>query len=94
MLDLDFLYKIGCSHEQTTIEHHYHFDIFNEVINFVLIKLNTRFNELSVKLLSLNVVLDPKNSFESFNSDDIYKLAKKFYPKILQIKTLLLLSIS
>ena len=45
MLDLDCLYKIGRSREQTTVEHHYHFDVFNE----------------------------------SFNSDDICKLAKKFY---------------
>ena len=42
-------------------------------------ELNTRFNELSVELLSLSVALDLKNSFESFNSDDICKLAKKFY---------------
>ena len=44
-----------------------------------MIELNTKFNELSVELLSLSVALDPKNSFESFNSDDICKLAKKFY---------------
>ena len=51
---LDCLYKIGCSHEQTTIEHHYLFDVFNEAIDFILIELNTRFNELSVELLSLS----------------------------------------
>ncbi|XP_022877831.1 uncharacterized protein LOC111395863 [Olea europaea var. sylvestris] len=43
-------------------------------------ELNTRFNELSVELLSLTVALDPQNSFESFNGDDICKLAEKFYP--------------
>ena len=77
--DLDCLYKIGRSHEQTTVEHHYHFDVFNEAIDFILMELNTRFNELSVELLSLGMDLNPKNSFESFNSDDICKLAKKFY---------------
>ena len=81
MLDLDCLYKIGCSREQTTIEHHYHFDVFNEVIDFVLMELNTRFNELLVELLSFSVALDPKNSFEAFNNDDICKLTNKFYPK-------------
>ena len=81
MPDLDCLYKIGRSREQTTVEHHYHFDVFNEAIDFILMELNTRFNELSVELLSLSVALDPKNSFESFNSDDICKLAKKFYPE-------------
>ena len=81
MPDLDYLYKIDRFREQTTVEHHYHFDIFNEVIDFVLMELNTRFNELSVELLSLSVALDPKNSFQSFNSDDICKHAKNFYPK-------------
>ncbi|XP_075499951.1 uncharacterized protein LOC142538524 [Primulina tabacum] len=49
-------------------------------IDFILMELNTRFNESSVELLSLSTALDPKNSFDSFNSDDICKLAKKFYP--------------
>lgn len=44
-------------------------------------ELNTRFNESSVELLSLSTSLDPKNSFDSFNSDDICKLATKFYPE-------------
>ncbi|XP_075524058.1 uncharacterized protein LOC142556490 [Primulina tabacum] len=78
--DLDCLYKIGRSCRQTTIEHHYHFDVFNAAIDFILMELNTRFNESSVELLSLSTALDPKNSFDSFNSDDICKLAKKFYP--------------
>ncbi|XP_075475299.1 uncharacterized protein LOC142506047 [Primulina tabacum] len=49
-------------------------------IDFILMELNTRFNESSVELLSLSTALDPKNSFDSFNSDNICKLAKKFYP--------------
>ncbi|XP_075524471.1 uncharacterized protein LOC142556855 [Primulina tabacum] len=49
-------------------------------IYFILMELNTRFNESSVELLSLSTALDPKNPFDSFNSDDICKLAKKFYP--------------
>ncbi|XP_075504357.1 uncharacterized protein LOC142541778 [Primulina tabacum] len=78
--DLDCLYKIGRSCRKTTIEHHYHFDVFNAAIDFILMELNTRFNESSVELLSPSTALDPKNSFDSFNSDDICKLAKKFYP--------------
>ncbi|XP_075524545.1 uncharacterized protein LOC142556946 [Primulina tabacum] len=80
MPDLDCLYKIGSSCRQTTIDHHYHFDVFNAAIDFILMELNTRFNESSVELLSLSTALDPKNSFDSFNSDDICKLATKFYP--------------
>ncbi|XP_075521518.1 uncharacterized protein LOC142554730 [Primulina tabacum] len=80
MLDLDCLYKIGRSCRQTTIEHHYHIDVFNAAIYFILMELNTRFNEPSVELLSLSTTLDHKNSFDSFNIDDICKLATKFYP--------------
>ncbi|XP_042414996.1 receptor-like kinase TMK2 [Zingiber officinale] len=66
---------------QTTVEHHYRFDVFNAAIDFILIELNTRFNESSVELLSLSTTLAPKNSFESINIDDICKLAMKFYPE-------------
>ncbi|XP_042423624.1 zinc finger MYM-type protein 1-like [Zingiber officinale] len=50
-------------------------------IDSILMELNTRFNESSMELLSLSTALDPKNSFDSINSDDICKLAKKFYPE-------------
>ncbi|XP_073119602.1 uncharacterized protein [Henckelia pumila] len=79
--DLDSPYKLGRSRQQTTVEHHYHFDVFNAAIDFILMELNTRFNESSVELLSLSTALDPKNSFASFCSDDICKLATKFYPE-------------
>ncbi|XP_052206859.1 uncharacterized protein LOC127811192 [Diospyros lotus] len=81
ILDLDSSYMIGRCRDETTVEHHYHFDVFNEAIDFVLMELSTRFNDKSVELFSLSVALDPRNSFESFNSDDICTLAKKFYPK-------------
>ncbi|XP_042415371.1 uncharacterized protein LOC122004572 [Zingiber officinale] len=80
--DLDCLYKIGRFRQQTTVEHHYHFHVFNVAIDFILMELNTRFNESSVELLSLSTALDPKNSFESINTDDICKLAMKFYPEV------------
>ncbi|XP_074559959.1 uncharacterized protein LOC141816025 [Curcuma longa] len=79
--DLNCPYKIDRCHQQITVEHHYHFDVFNAAIDFILTELNTRFNESSVELLSLSTALDPKNSFDSFNSDDICKLATKFYPE-------------
>ncbi|XP_042401473.1 zinc finger MYM-type protein 1-like [Zingiber officinale] len=81
--DFDSSYRVGRSRgrEYPTVEHHYHFDVFNKAIDFLLMELNTRFNETSVELLSLSAALDPKNSFESFNIDDICKLAEKFYPQ-------------
>ncbi|XP_061360405.1 uncharacterized protein LOC133304388 [Gastrolobium bilobum] len=81
--DFDAQYIEGCGrrqHEQITIEHHYHFDIFNSTINFQLQELNRRFNEQTMELLSLSSSLDPKNGYKAFNVDDICSLAEKDYP--------------
>ncbi|XP_057786802.1 uncharacterized protein LOC131004197 [Salvia miltiorrhiza] len=75
--NLDSPYKVGRSRGQTTIEHHYHFDVFNGAIDYILMELNTRFDDVSVELLSLSVALDPKNSFESFNSDKYLQACKE-----------------
>ncbi|XP_022852674.1 uncharacterized protein LOC111374251 [Olea europaea var. sylvestris] len=76
--DLNSFYKIGRPREEVMLERHYHFNVFNEAIDFQLMELKTRFNELTVELFSLTIALDPQNSFESFNGDDICKLAEKF----------------
>ncbi|XP_061343331.1 uncharacterized protein LOC133289419 [Gastrolobium bilobum] len=67
-------------HDQITIEHHYHFDIFNSTIDFQLQELDRRFTEQTMKLLSLSSSLDPKNGYKAFNVDDICSLAEKYYP--------------
>ncbi|CAN1732426.1 Zinc finger MYM-type protein 1, partial [Linum perenne] len=64
---------------------------FNQSIDFQLGALNSRFNESSVRLLQLSVALDPSNSFRSFNSDHIYKLAEEFYPQDFQYNELIAL---
>ncbi|CAH9103364.1 unnamed protein product [Cuscuta epithymum] len=79
--ELNSKYMVGRCRKQTTVEHHYHFDVFNEAIDFVLVELRTRFNDKSMELLSLSASLDPKNSYESFNADAICTLARKFYPE-------------
>ncbi|XP_022895315.1 zinc finger MYM-type protein 1-like [Olea europaea var. sylvestris] len=83
ILDLHGSYMVGRSRgrEYPTIEHHYHFDIFNAAIDFLVTELDARFNETSLELLSLGLAFDPKNSFESFNMDNICKLTEKFYPQ-------------
>jgi len=63
-----------------TVEHHYHFDIFNATIDFQLQELNCRFRERAVKLLTLSSALDPNDSYKSFRIDDICSLAKVYYP--------------
>ncbi|KAL7252034.1 hypothetical protein ACSBR1_013811 [Camellia fascicularis] len=67
--------------DHITIEHHYHFDIFNSTIDFQLMELEHRFNDGVVGLLSCSLALDPSGDFRSFNVDNICNLAKKFYPQ-------------
>ncbi|CAN1815690.1 Zinc finger MYM-type protein 1 [Linum perenne] len=87
----DFNTITGRGDKQMTLEHMYHVDYFNQSIDFQLGALNSRFNESSVRLLQLSVALDPSNSFRSFNSDHIYKLAEEFYPQDFQYNELIAL---
>nr|GEX04154.1 zinc finger MYM-type protein 1-like [Tanacetum cinerariifolium] len=65
--------------DNATNEHHYHYDIYNETIDFQLRELDSRFSEKIVELLELSSALDPRDGYISFNSDSILKLAKKYY---------------
>ena len=47
---------------QLIVEHRYHFDILNEVIDFQLQKLNNRFSAETMDLLTLSSALDPRKS--------------------------------
>lgn len=40
------------SHDHIIVEHHYHFDVFNKPIDFVLTELNARFNDTGRTTLS------------------------------------------
>ncbi|KAK3226113.1 hypothetical protein Dsin_005975 [Dipteronia sinensis] len=64
-----------------TIEHYYHFNIFNAVIDFQLVELDSRFKEETMELLVLSEALNPMNRFKSFKIDSICTLAEKFYSK-------------
>ncbi|KAG7943691.1 hypothetical protein I3843_15G055900, partial [Carya illinoinensis] len=61
--------------DHITIEHHYHFEIFNAVIDFQMQELDNRFGEGTTKLLILSSALDPKDEYKSFNIDDILSTA-------------------
>ena len=65
--------------DSVTVEHHYHVDLFNTVIDYQLKELNSRFSEQATELLILSTALDPKDSFRSFNAGDICRLVEKFY---------------
>ncbi|XP_059456615.1 uncharacterized protein LOC132186648 [Corylus avellana] len=66
--------------DHITVEHHYHFDIFNTAIDFQLQELDSRFSEKAMELLILSSALDPKDAYKSFKIDDICILAEKYYP--------------
>jgi hypothetical protein len=65
--------------DHITVEHHYHFDVFNATIDFQLQELNFRFGERAMELLTLSSALDPNDAYKSFNIDDICNLAEKYY---------------
>ncbi|CAN1787406.1 Zinc finger MYM-type protein 1 [Linum perenne] len=67
--------------KEMPLEHLYHYQYFNQCIDYQLNELNSRFSETTVRLLQLSAALDPKDSFKSFNEDHIYQLAVEFYPQ-------------
>ena len=81
--DLSAQYVEGRSRKKrdhVTVEHHYHFDIFNATIDVQLQELDNRFGEQPIELLTLCSALDPKDAYKSFNVDDISCLVEKYYP--------------
>ncbi|ESR45145.1 hypothetical protein CICLE_v10003881mg [Citrus x clementina] len=63
------------------VEHYYHYDIFNTVIDFQLMELNNRFIKQTLELLTLSSALNPIDAFKSFKIEDICSLAERFYPE-------------
>jgi hypothetical protein len=81
--DLNAHYIQSRGHNQNnhiTMEYHYHFDIFNTIIDFQLQELDNRFGEKAMKLLTLSSALNPKDAYKSFKIDDICIIAEKYYP--------------
>ncbi|XP_074346932.1 uncharacterized protein LOC141685745 [Apium graveolens] len=66
--------------DDISVEHHYHYDVFNSVIDFHLEELHYRFNDTTVQLLRLSSSLEPKNNFRLFDIQHICTLATSFYP--------------
>ncbi|KAL5760967.1 hypothetical protein ACOSQ2_019805 [Xanthoceras sorbifolium] len=83
-----------------TVEHYYHFNIFNAVIDFHLMELNNRFTEKIVELLTLSEALNPIYGFKSLSIDvtppdptlldrfrDRYRVFKIFLNSVYNLKT-------
>ncbi|KAJ1269938.1 hypothetical protein BS78_06G016400 [Paspalum vaginatum] len=56
---------------ETTVEHHYRYDIFIVAVDQQAQELDCRFSEQATELLILCTSLDPKNSFSSLNIDNV-----------------------
>lgn len=82
MPDMSAPYKKGtrACEQNITNEHYYRVNILNAVIDFQLAELDTRFTDNSLELLILSATFDPHDNFRSFKSEDVCKLASKFYP--------------
>ena len=63
-----------------TLEHHFRIEIFLVTVDSQLQELNNRFKEDVIELLVLNTSLNPRDSFKSFDIEDICVLANRFYP--------------
>ncbi|XP_063938086.1 uncharacterized protein LOC135147947 [Daucus carota subsp. sativus] len=66
--------------DDISIEHHYHYNIFNSAIDYQVEELNYRFNDNAVELLRLSSSLESKNNFSLFDIEQICTLASTFYP--------------
>lgn len=62
-----------------TNKHYYQVDCFNDIIDWVLQELDSRFNETSSQLLVCSASFSPRDSFCDFNVDKLLSLAK-LYP--------------
>jgi hypothetical protein len=54
-----------------TNKHHYQVDCFNDVIDWLLQELDSRFNEKHSKLLICSAALNPSESFWDFNLEHL-----------------------
>jgi hypothetical protein len=62
-----------------TNQHYYQVDCFNDVIDWLLQELDSRFNETSSQLLVCSAALSPRDSFYDFSIEKLMSLAK-LYP--------------
>jgi hypothetical protein len=61
-----------------TYHHHLKHEIFNVVLDQLIVELNNCFGERSTQLLRCIACLDPRNYFANFDGDKIIKLAKLY----------------
>jgi hypothetical protein len=65
--------------------HHFSNEIFNLVLDEIIVELNNRFAERSTRLLRCIACLDPRNSFTNYDEDKVIELAKIYVANFLNI---------
>ena len=65
----------GRGGNQVTYQHHFHHEIYNVVLDQLIVELNNRFGERSTHLLKCIASLDPRDSFANFDVDNLVDLA-------------------
>jgi hypothetical protein len=68
----------GRGSQLVTYYDHFHHEIFNVVLDQIIVEFNNRFAERSTQLLRYIACLDPKNSFANFDSDKLIELARMY----------------
>lgn len=70
----------GCSRgrrgQLVTYYEHLHHEIFNVVLDQVIVEFNNRFAERSTQLLRCVACIDPSNSFANYDEDKLVELAQ------------------
>lgn len=64
-----------------TNDHVYRVDIFNATIDAMINEIRLRFNSESMTMLRLASAISPRKEFESFQVEQLIKLATEFFPK-------------
>ena len=70
--------------------HHFHYELFNNIIDMQLTKMDDRFTETSTELLLCVACLSPNDFFSTFNKEKLMHLAL-FYPSEFSIVDLMVL---
>jgi hypothetical protein len=61
-----------------TYHHHFKHEIFDVMLDQLIVVLNNHFDERFTKLLRCIACLDPRNSFANFDVDKLIELAKLY----------------
>ena len=64
-----------------TNKHHYAVDCFNDIIDWLVQELDSRFSETTTQLLVCSAAFSPRDKFHSFDGETLMSLAK-LYPDV------------